>query len=117
MAIKIIIKVFGASSSKVLIFNKEVIKITSADLKSKYATETHELIFDEKFCKACDLCAFVCPKKVLQIDKSRVNEKGYNPMICIDIENCIACGMCGVMCPDSVITIKKQSVSKRSSIV
>ena len=66
------------------------------------------LTFNEDFCKGCDLCAHVCPKKILVLDKSRVNGKGYNPMTCIDIEKCIACAMCAIMCPDSVITVEKE---------
>lgn len=67
----------------------------------------HRLVFDENLCKGCDLCAHVCPKNILELDKNRINAKGYNPMICFDIENCIACGMCAIMCPDSVITVER----------
>ena len=65
----------------------------------------HQLIFDENYCKGCDLCAFFCPKDILKLDESRINTKGYNPMICFDIDNCIACGNCARICPDSVITV------------
>ena len=67
----------------------------------------HRLEFKESFCKGCDLCAFACPKKILRLDEGRVNEKGYNPMICFDIEACIACGICARICPDSVITVER----------
>lgn len=65
----------------------------------------HKLVFSENYCKGCDLCAHTCPKKILELDKSRVNIKGYNPMSCININDCIACGMCAIICPDSVITV------------
>lgn len=68
-------------------------------------TAKHKLIFEENSCKGCDLCAFVCPKNILRLDKERINAKGYNPMICFDIDDCIACGMCAKICPDSVITV------------
>ena len=74
---------------------------------STYKTQERELVFNEDLCKGCDLCAYVCPKKILSLDNSRVNKNGYNPMICIDIDNCISCGMCGIMCPDSVITVRR----------
>ena len=74
-----------------------------------YNTDKRELVFNEDLCKGCDVCASVCPKHILELDSSRVNSKGYNPMICIDIDNCISCGMCGIMCPDSVITVRRAS--------
>jgi len=77
-------------------------------LKATYSASGQTLIFEENLCKGCDLCAHVCPKKILTLDKSRVNAKGYNPMTCFDIDKCIACGMCGIMCPDSVITVLKE---------
>lgn len=76
---------------------------------STYRNDKRELVFNENLCKGCDVCAHVCPKNVLALDSTRVNAKGYNPMICIDIDNCIACGMCGTMCPDSVITVRRAS--------
>jgi len=48
-----------------------------------------------------------CPKKVLKMDKTRVNAKGYSPAMCSDIENCIACGICAKICPDSVIKVER----------
>ena len=70
-------------------------------------TAKHRLLFDENLCKGCDLCAHACPKNILELDKNRINDKGYNPMICFDIDNCIACGMCAIICPDSVITVER----------
>ena len=72
----------------------------------EYAAK-HRLIFDESLCKGCDLCAFTCPKKILKLDETRVNAKGYNPMVCFNIEDCIACGMCARICPDSVIKVER----------
>ena len=66
---------------------------------------THKLIFEENLCKGCDLCVVICPKKILDTDKERVNAKGYNPAICFNIDECIACAMCAKICPDSVISV------------
>ena len=63
------------------------------------------LKFNENLCKGCDLCAWVCPKKILKMDEGRVNAKGYNPATCVDIAACIGCGVCAWICPDSVIEI------------
>lgn len=64
-----------------------------------------KLKFDYEKCKGCGMCAAACPKKILQLDKSRINLKGYNPMTIIDEEKCIRCAMCATMCPDCIITI------------
>lgn len=83
--------------------------VDGSKVKSQEASyeAKHRLVFEENLCKGCDLCAHACPKNILELDKTRVNSKGYNPMICFDIENCIACGMCAIICPDSVITVER----------
>lgn len=65
------------------------------------------VIFREERCKGCGLCVSVCPKKILQLDKVRLNSKGYHPASCIDTSLCIGCTFCAVQCPDSVITVEK----------
>jgi len=65
------------------------------------------LTFDDAACKGCDLCIDVCPFKILALDKTRVNAKGYNPVYCTDIEKCTACAMCARICPDSVIKVER----------
>jgi len=63
--------------------------------------------FNESLCKGCLLCADACPKNILVLDRSRVNAKGYNPVICTGMEACTACGICGRICPDSVIRVER----------
>lgn len=67
-----------------------------------------KVIVNETVCKGCGLCVHICPKKVLVLDETRINAKGYNPSTPKFIENCIACGMCGMVCPDSAITVEKE---------
>lgn len=64
-----------------------------------------KLTIDYEKCKGCGMCAHACPKKILQINKERLNLKGYNPIDIIDRDACISCGMCATMCPDCIITI------------
>lgn len=64
------------------------------------------LTFEESKCKGCELCLKACPKGILDLNREKVNEKGYNPVICTDIEKCIACAMCARICPDSVIKVE-----------
>lgn len=58
-------------------------------------------------CKGCGLCVNVCPKQLLVLDETEVNEKGYPPVKMTDESKCIACAFCARMCPDSIITVEK----------
>lgn len=68
----------------------------------------NKVTVDEHVCKGCGLCTVVCPKKIMEINRSKLNEKGYNPAHVVAIEKCIACGMCAIMCPDSAIKVEKE---------
>lgn len=63
--------------------------------------------FKEDLCKGCNLCVTVCPVKILALDKSKLNAKGYHPAGVIDNDKCIACQNCALMCPDLVITVER----------
>jgi len=67
----------------------------------------NKVTFNEALCKGCVLCVDVCPKKILETDKSRINAKGYNPVICTSMADCTACAICAKICPDSVITVER----------
>lgn len=67
-----------------------------------------KLTFEYAKCKGCELCVYVCPVKILELNMESVNIKGYNPVRCINIEKCIACGSCAIMCPDSVIKVESE---------
>ncbi|HHU84293.1 MAG TPA: 4Fe-4S binding protein [Clostridiales bacterium] len=64
------------------------------------------LIFKEELCKGCGLCVSACPKKILQLSKTRLNSKGHAPVEVTDPDACISCAFCATMCPDCVITIE-----------
>lgn len=66
-----------------------------------------KVTFNEDICKGCELCVFVCPKKIISLNKEIINSKGYNPAYITDESLCIACGSCAIMCPDSVITVER----------
>ena len=63
--------------------------------------------FDQKYCKGCGLCISVCPKKIIELDMSKVNSKGYNPAHVVRMEECIGCSSCALMCPDAGITVER----------
>ena len=68
----------------------------------------NKLTFNTERCKSCGLCTDVCPKKILALDLSKLNAKGFHPVYCTDMSKCIACAMCATMCPDCVIKVEKE---------
>lgn len=80
---------------------------TSTAGQARERTTLPEVIFDESLCKGCELCITVCPTKILKLDTSRVNVRGYNPAIVYNLTLCSGCGSCAKMCPDSVITVRR----------
>ena len=67
-----------------------------------------KLTINEERCKGCGLCVRACPKKLLQISKTKLNAKGYHTAEMTDISACIACASSARTCPDVVIHIEKE---------
>lgn len=63
--------------------------------------------FNQERCKGCALCVEACPLKIVSIDKTKINSKGYNPADVIDMDKCIGCTNCATMCPDEVIEVER----------
>jgi 2-oxoglutarate ferredoxin oxidoreductase subunit delta len=68
---------------------------------------TPEVIFAEDLCKGCELCVIICPTKILKLDTTRVNLRGYHPAIVYNLMECSGCASCAKICPDSVITVRR----------
>lgn len=66
-----------------------------------------KVTFNEDRCKGCGLCVEACPKKIVVIDRDRINRKGHNPAVVREMDKCIGCAFCATMCPDCVITVEK----------
>jgi 2-oxoglutarate ferredoxin oxidoreductase subunit delta len=60
----------------------------------------------EDLCKGCEMCVISCPKKIIALNKSKINGKGYHPAHITDVSKCTGCGSCAMMCPDVVITLE-----------
>jgi len=60
-----------------------------------------------ELCKGCGLCVTACPKGLLVISETEINQKGHPPAEMIDEEKCISCAFCAMMCPDCVIEVHK----------
>ena len=67
-----------------------------------------KVMVNTALCKGCALCVAACPKKLIELDKSKLNAKGYHAAICADEAACTACAICAILCPDSAITIAKE---------
>lgn len=63
--------------------------------------------FNENICKGCGLCTVACPVKIMTLDTSRINAKGYHPATVTNMDLCIGCANCATMCPDNVITVER----------
>jgi len=66
------------------------------------------ITFDGEKCKGCELCIAACPKKIIALDKNRINKKGFHPAGVTDADLCISCAQCAIICPDIVIRIEKE---------
>ena len=67
----------------------------------------NRITVDAELCKGCILCIDLCPKGILEPDKAKVNNKGYNPVFCTNMDACTACAMCAIICPDSAIKVER----------
>lgn len=65
-----------------------------------------KITINEKLCKGCEMCVNNCPKHILALDKTRVNQKGYHPAKQTEPEKCNGCKSCAIMCPDVAITVE-----------
>ncbi len=68
-----------------------------------------KVTFDTEHCKGCALCVAACPKGIVSLSDSAINQKGYRPAQVTDMEKCIGCASCAIMCPDCVITVEREA--------
>ena len=66
-----------------------------------------KVTINEEVCKGCGLCIRACPKKIIELSKTKINAKGYRPAEVTDMEACIGCTSCARTCPDVAIYIEK----------
>ncbi len=66
-----------------------------------------KVTFRTDWCKGCGLCAMACPKKIIVINKEKINKKGHSPAEITAPSQCIGCAFCATMCPDCIITVEK----------
>ncbi|MGX8797269.1 4Fe-4S dicluster domain-containing protein [Fusibacter sp. JL298sf-3] len=66
-----------------------------------------KVTFNEDKCKGCALCTTACPVKIIKMDTSKINKKGFHPASVADMDKCIGCANCAMICPDTVITVER----------
>lgn len=69
-----------------------------------------KVTFNEDICKGCGLCTSVCPVKIISLNTSNINDKGYHPAHVEEMDKCIGCANCAMICPDCVITVEREMV-------
>ncbi|MCI8853425.1 MAG: 4Fe-4S binding protein [Lachnospiraceae bacterium] len=57
-------------------------------------------------CKSCQYCIKFCPKNVLAVG-DKLNAKGYEYVVPVNMEACTGCCTCARMCPDGAIEVYK----------
>ncbi len=66
------------------------------------------ITIDENRCKGCELCTFVCPKKVIEM-ANYFTPRGYRPATLVDPQGeCTGCLLCSTICPDVAITVYRE---------
>ena len=67
------------------------------------------ITINENRCKGCELCASVCPKKLIQM-ATRFSGRGYRPATLVDPNGaCTGCLLCATICPDVAITVYREA--------
>lgn len=64
------------------------------------------VIINEIWCKGCEICVDICPRKVLVMQDfvAKVD----------DIDQCTGCMMCELLCPDFAIVVHPAEKNKKS---
>lgn len=69
--------------------------------------KNYKLTLDKNFCVGCQICALVCPKEAIKLEKQpkTQGEKAKKPKVDIDLAKCNFCGICDILCPYGAIKV------------
>lgn len=68
----------------------------------------NDVYLDANYCKGCDICISICPKKLFAKSKKR-NAQGAAIPDVVHKDQCTGCGLCERMCPDGAISVERGS--------
>jgi len=55
---------------------------------------------DQRYCKGCNLCVWLCPPRALRLSDTLGPRGYYFPQL---VGTCTGCGVCQAICPDLAI--------------
>ena len=68
---------------------------------SDVAKKRYVHVIRETYCKGCNICVALCPRKVLSLRSGKVFEEMP--------DLCIGCRLCELRCPDFTIEVQEQA--------
>lgn len=82
-----------------------IVPVQPTEVTTESAAPFEPLDIEIERCKGCGLCVDTCPKHVLVLDSTLVNEHGYHPVRLTDAASCTSCALCARICPDAVFAV------------
>lgn len=70
-----------------------------------------KIIINERYCKGCEICVEICPKRVFEMSKE-LSERGYHIPKPIRQKECITCHQCELYCPDQAIVVLEDDANE-----
>ena len=72
-----------------------------------------KIIINQAGCKGCAYCVLACPRELIIIDQSKINNLGYNPAVFRDNKDnrdaeCTGCALCAEICPEVLIEVYRE---------
>ncbi len=73
-----------------------------------------KIVIQQEGCKGCAYCVLACPRELIIIDQSRINNLGYNPALFKDNGDnnnkaaCTGCALCAEICPEVLIEVYRE---------
>ncbi|MEM3615477.1 MAG: 4Fe-4S dicluster domain-containing protein [Candidatus Methanomethylicia archaeon] len=71
-----------------------------------------KIIVNERYCKGCEICMEICPKKVFEMSKE-LSSRGYHIAKPVRENECITCHQCELYCPDQAIAVLEEDHGER----
>ncbi|MBI4712824.1 MAG: 4Fe-4S binding protein [Planctomycetes bacterium] len=77
------------------------------------AKKSFDIQINTAWCKGCEVCVAICPKKVLEMS-DKPAPSGYFTAVVKRQADCIGCMECELHCPDLAIEVKSKKEEVKS---